>query len=88
MKSSKKFSDKYPSISLSYSNPMSQASPPSTMRLMAGGSLVVGAIIAIIGLLRNEDLSELAVLCSVFVGPAFIGKAAQKHIELRSGSRK
>lgn len=59
----------------------------SIMRVMSMSSLVVGAAIALIGLLDEKNLADLAFLSSVFVVPAFGGKALQKHIETRNGVR-
>lgn len=58
---------------------------PSTMRTMSLISLIVGAGIAFFGLYGEckSDLTGLAFLCSVFVVPAFGGKAMQKHIEVK-----
>lgn len=53
----------------------------SSMRIMSIISLVTGAVIAMVGLLRGESLSGLALLTGVFVGAAFGGKAAQKAFE-------
>lgn len=62
----------------------SRTEATGAMRLMCGVSLFVGSALAFIGLIRGKDLSQLSILASVFVVPAFAGKAVQKHIETRS----
>jgi hypothetical protein len=51
----------------------------SMVRLMAILSLCIGGYLAIIG----KDTSVV-----IFVGSAFAGKVAQKHLELSSGKTK
>jgi uncharacterized membrane protein YiaA len=53
----------------------------STMRLMSLLSLLVGAVIAFVGLMRGADLKDLSWLVGVFVTSAFGGKAIQKGFE-------
>lgn len=60
----------------------------SIMRVMAMTSLLAGVVVAILGMLRNEDLTQVSLLAGVFVSHAFVGKAVQKHIEVRSASVK
>jgi hypothetical protein len=60
------------------------AGDPSSMRVMAFISLFAGIGIGIIGLVQGRDLSSLAILCGVFIGVAFGGKAAQSAIENKS----
>lgn len=67
--------------------PLPIGQPPSVMRVMAASSLGAGIALAVIGLWLHEDLSQLAILSSVFVVPAFTGKAVQKHIETRNGAK-
>lgn len=57
----------------------------SSMRIMAFVSLIVGSILAFIGVFKGSDLMGLATLCGVFVGSAFAGKAVQKASELKNG---
>ena len=53
----------------------------SLMRVMSILSFLVGAGVAIYGVIRGKDLSGLAQVCGVFVGSAFAAKAAQKFAE-------
>lgn len=46
-------------------------------------ALVIGAVIALVGLLRGADPGELALLVGVFVGGAFGGKGLQRFAEGR-----
>lgn len=44
-------------------------------------SLVVGAGIAVYGLIKGADLGDLALLAGIFVGGAFGGKGLQRFAE-------
>lgn len=55
------------------------------MRVMGMLSLVVGCILAFVGVYKGVDLMGLSALCTVFVGSAFAGKAIQKAQELKAG---
>lgn len=59
----------------------SSKSEVSSMRVMCMVSLALGGGIAVYGIVKDRDLSALAVLCSVFVGAAFGGKVGQKFAE-------
>jgi hypothetical protein len=60
----------------------------SEMRVMALVALLVGAGIAFYGLKLDKDLTGLAVLSGVFVGPAFAGKVGQKFVEAKAAIAK
>ena len=62
---------------------LSTSGEASTMRLMSIASFLVGASIAVVGVLKGKDLSGLAQVCGVFVGSAFMGKTVQKFAEKR-----
>lgn len=64
---------------------LSETGDISTMRVMSFLSLLIGAAIAVFGLWHGKDMSGLAVLVSAFVGPAFVGKAAQSFAEKPNG---
>lgn len=53
----------------------------SMVRVMSLFSLIVGAFIAIWGLVAGKDLGGISQLCTVFVAGAFTGKIAQKFAE-------
>lgn len=59
----------------------------SSMRAMGFIALIAAIIIAVIGLFKGVDLNNLGILCGVFVGPAFLGKAAQHFSESREGGK-
>jgi hypothetical protein len=61
---------------------ISDSSDVSAMRVMAFTSLLTGIGLAIGGLYRGSDLSQLSVLVGVFVGAAFGGKVTQKFAEM------
>lgn len=61
----------------------SESSNVSAMRVMAFISLFIGGVIAIIGIFRGVNCSDLSFLSSAFIVPAFTGKAYQKHLEVR-----
>ena len=63
----------------------SSESGVSAMRVMGTYSLIIGSILACIGLYKGSDLVGLSALVSVFVGSAFAGKVLQKVQELKSG---
>ena len=62
---------------------LSESSEVSCMRFMSLSALLFGFGIAVVGLYQSKDLSSLAVLAGVFVGPAFAGKVAQKFGEIK-----
>lgn len=62
---------------------LAENSQISSMRVMSLISLTSGIIIAIIGLVKGSNLSEVAILAGVFVGSAFGGKALQKFSETK-----
>lgn len=62
----------------------SEESGISMMRVMSLVSLTVGSILGLAGLWMRIDLTQLALLCGVFVGAAFGGKTVQKFAELAS----
>ena len=55
----------------------------SSMRFMAIISLLIGGIIAGIGMYKCTDLSGTTMLVGVFVGAAFTGKVMQKNTEIK-----
>lgn len=55
----------------------------SCMRIMSMLSLFFAFAIAVVSLYLKEDLTKVAILCGVFVGPAFAGKAYQKSLETK-----
>lgn len=57
----------------------------SSMRMMGFISVITASILGIIGLLKGADLSNLGVLCGVFLASAFSGKVGQKFIERKNG---
>jgi uncharacterized membrane protein YcaP (DUF421 family) len=64
---------------------LSGESEVSCMRVMSMISLLMGGLIAGIGLFKGVDLSELSILAGVFVTSAFAGKAAQAFSEKKGG---
>lgn len=60
---------------------LSEGSDVSAMRIMAMIALLTGVGIAFDGMHSGKDLSQTAVLASVFVGAAFAGKVTQKAFE-------
>lgn len=64
----------------------SESSEISCMRVMSLVALVFGFAIAVAGLYLGKDLSQIAILAGVFVGPAFAGKATQKAFEAKKDS--
>lgn len=61
----------------------SEASDISSMRIMSFLSLIIGAIVSLIGLFKGSELFGLATLAGVFVGSAFGGKVLQKIQEIK-----
>lgn len=59
----------------------SESNKLSLMRVMSGFSLVVGTIIALIGIITKQNLTGVAELAGMFVISAFGGKVAQKAVE-------
>lgn len=55
----------------------------SSMRVMSFFSLGFGGIIALYGMYKNMNLTEVSMLAGVFVGSAFGGKVAQKMQEIK-----
>lgn len=66
----------------------SENSSVSSMRVMSFLSLLFGAAIAIFGLHADKSPDAIAVLCGVFVGSAFAGKAVSKFAEVKTESEK
>lgn len=60
---------------------LSDSGEVSAVRVMALVSLTVGLVVAIYGVYKGKDLSGLAQVCGVFVGPAFAAKVGQKFAE-------
>lgn len=60
---------------------LSDSGSVSAVRLMALGSLLVGAAIGLYGVYMGKDLSGVAQVCGVFVGGAFAAKVGQKFME-------
>jgi len=60
---------------------LSDTEGASMMRLMSLVSLLCGCLIGVYGVIRGTDMTGVAALSSVFVGAAFAGKVAQKHVE-------
>lgn len=56
----------------------------SVMRVMSLLSLLVGTIVAVVGVLKGSDLKDLSWLVAVFVTSAFGGKAIQKGFEKKN----
>jgi hypothetical protein len=50
-------------------------------RVLSLLSLIIGAVIAILGLYLDKDLNALSVLVGVFVGSGMLGKVGQKFAE-------
>lgn len=63
----------------------SSTSDVSSMRVMGFFSLIIGSVIAFIGVFKGLELMGLSTLVGVFVGSAFAGKAIQKASELKHG---
>lgn len=55
----------------------------SSLRVMSVLCCVFACLIAGYGIYNRIDMGGLAELCGVFLGAAFTGKVAQKHLELR-----
>lgn len=53
----------------------------SALRVMSFISLTIGSIIALVGLYKSSDLSQVAQLSAVFVVAAFGAKVGQKYVE-------
>jgi lysylphosphatidylglycerol synthetase-like protein (DUF2156 family) len=64
---------------------LSEDSGVSSMRVMSFLSLIIACLLALFGMYRSVDLSELAVLCGAFIVPAMGAKAVQKFAESKSG---
>lgn len=63
----------------------SASSTVSSMRIMSMMCCTAAIVIAIIGLTKNPiDYSGLSLLSATFLGAAFGGKVAQKHIESKA----
>jgi len=60
---------------------LSENGEVSATRLHLFLSLILGFIIALIGLSKNADLANLAILVGVFVGPSAALKGFQKTVE-------
>lgn len=60
---------------------LSETGEVSATRLHLFLSLILGFIIALIGLYKNSDLASLAILVGTFVGPSAALKGFQKTIE-------
>jgi hypothetical protein len=60
---------------------LSESGEVSTIRVMSISAFLVGAGIAIYGVIRGTDLSGLAQVCGVFIGSAFAAKSIQKFAE-------
>lgn len=65
---------------------LSESSDLSCMRAMSLLSLLLAGAIAVIGLIKNVDLSALSLLVGVFVAAAFGGKVGQKFAEVKENS--
>lgn len=62
---------------------LSEQSEISAMRVMSFISLLIGGILAVYGMYKGVSISELSILCGVFVGSAFGGKVLQKIQEVK-----
>jgi hypothetical protein len=62
---------------------LSEAGAISTTRVVVFISLIMGFIIAIIGLCTNKDLGALSILVTAFIGPALTNKAISKFAETK-----
>lgn len=60
---------------------LSPDSEVSCMRAMAQEALIFAFIIGVVGMYMKEDLTKVAILCGVFVTPAFAGKTMQSKYE-------
>lgn len=66
----------------------SESSDISSMRVLSFLSLVMGGIIATVGMYKQVELSGLSMLTGVFVGSAFGGKVMQKFAEVKEAAGK
>lgn len=60
---------------------LSNKSELSMMRALALICVACAVVIAIIGMLLDKDLAQVAMLVGAFLGPAFLGKATQAFAE-------
>jgi hypothetical protein len=56
----------------------------SCMRVMSLTALLIAASVTYLGLYLNRDMGSLTPVIALFLGAAFGGKIAQKHLENKS----
>lgn len=57
----------------------------SMMRFISLINVITAIIIAFYGLINNKNLSDISMLCSIFLGTGIGGKVIQKVSEAKGG---
>jgi hypothetical protein len=65
-------------------NLLSESGTISCVRFLHVVSIFTAAAIAIMGIVKDKDLSQVSILCSTFIVPASAAKVFQKNMETKA----
>lgn len=67
---------------------LSEKGALSTTRVVQVVGLIMAFILAIIGIVKGDDLVGIAILCLSFIAPQTVAKVMQKKVESTKVSKK